>query len=112
MKQAPIDSVVESRLRTEAREVAGWRVAVVVGAWGVAHLLVALLLPTWLAAGTKIVLDAALSAATWWGLTPGRRKGGSEFMRADHWTKLLVIPLILGMVLALGGAWRLLHGMG
>ena len=109
MMQAPTDSVVESRLRAEAHSTALWRVVAVVAGWLVARLLATSLLPSHATVGVKIVLGAALSGAAWWALTPGQRNGGPEFMRSDHWTKFLGIPLVLGFALAVLGLWHLLR---
>ena len=78
----------------DAHAAAAWRVGAVTALWFVLrvgmspqdHLV-------------KLALDAGLALGAWWALTPGRRGGGPEFLRTDHWTKFLSVPFLVGAFL-------------
>jgi hypothetical protein len=96
-------SGVDGRRRADAYAAAGWRVAAVVSAWAVATVL----RPEG-ADGVRLITDVALAVGTWAVVSPAHRRGGREFLRADHWTKIFAAPVMLGAVLAVFDLWRIL----
>ncbi|HJU72381.1 MAG TPA: hypothetical protein VJ717_01450, partial [Gemmatimonadaceae bacterium] len=81
---------------------AGWRVGAITAGW----LVLALGLRPQPA--VRLALDIGLAVGGWWALTPGRRRGGPMFLRNDHWTKFLAVPVLLGVVLTVLDLWRLI----
>jgi hypothetical protein len=55
----------------------------------------------------RLLTDLALAVATWGVVSPVHRLGGPEFLRADHWSKIFVAPVMLGAVLAVFDLWRI-----
>lgn len=56
---------------------------------------------------TRLELDAALAAAGWWAMLPGRRAGGTLFGEHGHWTSLIIaLPIGFGIA-ALAEIWHL-----
>jgi hypothetical protein len=95
-------SGIDERRRADAYAAAGWRVAAVVFAWAVATVL----RPAG-ADGVRLVTDLALAVGTWAVVSPAHRRGGPAFLRADHWTKIVAAPVMLGGVLAVFDLWRI-----
>jgi hypothetical protein len=96
------DSTVNERIRADAYAAAGWRVTAVCCAW----LLASIARPDGVEA-MRLLTDVALALGGWAALGRARRVGGPEFLRADHWSKILAAPLMLGALLTLLDLWRI-----
>ena len=107
MHEAPDSNGIAERSHAEVHRAVAMRIGLLTAVWIVAR---------GVTPGSsellKLALDSALALVSWLILDDGFTHGGIEFGRNNHWTKLLLGPLVLGTVLAVLGLWRIFRAVG
>ncbi|MBK8247536.1 MAG: hypothetical protein IPK85_09100 [Gemmatimonadetes bacterium] len=91
---------IRPRLESEARWAAAWRTFAVVCVYVVLEVL-------WPESVQRLPLHIFLALAGAWAIRIGETGGGPVFERADHSSKFLGLPMLIGGVLTLLDLWAL-----